>query len=164
MATISIDRMEVARTISGNSPQTLSFLEAASQTFKKGDVVSFNVNGYVVVGASNEPRILGVAAEDAHNDSAAGTHSVIVWIACDDTVFRGNSNSTTALLDQGRAFRLTTSSTKWVVDKTSDAGGASLANRRVIVLRLDPRDAVGDTNGRYEFQFHPSYSALAYTS
>ena len=162
MATIAIQRMEVARTVSGNSPHTLSFLEAASQTFKKGDIVTFDADGYVKVGVGNEARILGVAAEDAHNDSVRGTSDIAVWVANDDTVFRGNSNSATNLLMQGRSFQITTSSTKWVID--TNTGPPASGNRRVVCLRLDPLDAVGDTNGRLEFMFHPTASALSYTS
>ena len=164
MATISIDRIEVAKTISGNSPFTMSFPEAATQTFKKGDILVLDLNGRATLATSplsSSGKILGVAAEDGHN-LGAGLASVVIWIACDDTIFRANTNAATALTQVGFAYRFVTSSTKWVVD--TSAGVQTAANRTNVIIRLDPRDAVGDTNGRVEFMFHPNGSALTYTS
>ena len=162
MATIPIQAMEVAKTVSGNSPFTMSFPEAATQTFKKGAVVSFNQDGYLTVGSGNEERIVGVAAEDGHSGTTAGQYSCVVWIAYDDTIFRANVDTTTSLLDPGRSYQIEASGNFWIIDKS--AGIPSTANRRVIVMRLDPRDAVGDTQGRVEFVFHPQACALQFTS
>ena len=166
MATISTDRLEVAKTISGNSPFTMSFPEAASQTFKKGDILSLDANGRATIATTPiiaSSKVLGVAAEDGHNAAASVTNNVVIWVACDDTIFRGNSNSVTAITFAGKSYRIIITSAKCVVDTTSGEQVA-IANRSAIVLRLDPRDAIGDTNGRVEFMFHPACCALTYTS
>jgi hypothetical protein len=105
MAVLGITRIEPVRTISGNSPQSLAYPEAASQTFLQGAVVTFNAAGYVVeatsnntIGGGTEPtRLLGVAATPGLGLTTAGVPlvpggqaSTLVWIANSDTIFRGN--------------------------------------------------------------------------
>jgi hypothetical protein len=97
MATAIQRAIEVARTISGNSPWTLAFPEAASQTFKKGAFVTLDASGCVVECGADPARILGIAAADGANDSVAGNSSTTVWIAGDDTIFVGNVGLTGAL-------------------------------------------------------------------
>lgn len=169
MATIPISRIEVAKTISGNSPFTLRFPVGASQTFKKGDVLSINASGHAVIGtATTTPgpvKILGIAAQDAVSATAGSTY-VLVWIACDDTIFRANVSEATSQDMIGKSYGIILSLTagatdKWVVDNTAAPLGAT---KKLIVLNLDPRDTVADTNGRVEFVFHGNASALTYTS
>jgi len=160
MATISKRRMEVAKTIHGNSPWTATFPEAASQTFKLGAIVTLNASGHVVECGADPTQILGIACGDAHNDSVAATSTVAVWIADDETLFVGNLSGTsvTALTDVGMGYGVVKDGNNWHVDKTD------VANRRVIVVELDSRDAVGDTNGRVLFMFFSQFRRLSYTS
>ena len=114
MATIGISRIEPARTISGNEPQTLWYPEAAAQTFSQGAVLTFNAAGFIVeatsnssIGSGTEPvRLIGVAATPGLNLTTAATpisppviggatggpgqFSTGVWIANQDTIFKGN--------------------------------------------------------------------------
>lgn len=160
MATISLRALEVAKTIHGNSPWTGEFPEAASQTFKKGAIVTFNSSGHVVEAGADPVQVLGVAAEDASNDSVAANSKTTVWIADDETIFVGNlsGTSTTAQTDIGAGYGLVKTGNNWHVDKTD------VANRREIIVDLDPRDSVGDTNGRVHFIFFGSFRRLSYTS
>lgn len=64
----------------GDEP-TLCFAEAASQTFKHGDLVGIDTNGRVVIlvaagsnwDSTNSTKMLGVALNDASNLAAAST-------------------------------------------------------------------------------------------
>ena len=166
MATIAKRAIDVAKTISGNPARMLSFPEAASQTFKKGAVLTFNASGYVIVSASDNPtRILGVAAEDAHNATSDGDKKIMFYVADDDTVFLANlsDSAVTALTDRGRDCGIKNESGTWTVDKT-----ATKANSRLIICDLhadyDTVEAVGDTNGRVHFQFFSQYRILNHTS
>lgn len=164
MPTAPLRPISVAKTVHGNSPWTQLFQEAASQTFKTGAVVSLDSSGRVVEAGTNPTGILGVAAGDAHNSTPAGTDSILVWIADDETIFRGNlsGTSTTSLVDVGLGYGLTKDTTApggdtWEVVK-------SVTNRRVIVVDLDPQDAVGTVNGRVLFMFLSLFRTLDYTS
>lgn len=161
MATIPLRPLEVIGSISGNSPQKLSFQEAASQTFKKGAVVALNSSGLLIEASDNPTNVVGVAEQDGHNYTATSTtNRCEVTIANTDTIFMGNlsGSSVTALLDIGKGYSIAKTGNNWHVVKTD------LTNRRVRVIQLDPRDAVGDTNGRVWFQFHAAASYLTYTS
>jgi len=165
MATIALRALSVSKTVHGNSPWTQTFPEAASQTFKGGAIVSLDANGRVIEAGTDPARVLGVAASDGANDSVAGNSQTTVWVADDETIFVGNLSSnaptTTAQVDIGRGygvFKEASTGTPWTVDKSD------LTNRRVIVVDLDRRDAVGDTNGRVLFMFFSQFRALAYTS
>lgn len=168
MATIALQPMAFAKTIGTVSgPFVLDFEEAALQTFLPGAVVTFNEAGYLEEGSGNEDRIVGVVRSKGQNLASAGLGTrPQVDIANANTVFQANLNTTSSRRDVGRAFRIAKSGNIWVVDKASDAGGAALANRRVIVIGHDFSNGqvIGDTNQRVFFQFHPANCALAYTS
>lgn len=174
MATAIQRAIEVARTISGNSPWTLAFPEAASQTFKKGAFVTLDASGRVVECGADPARILGIAAADGANDSVAGNSSTTVWIAGDDTIFVGNVGLTGALTqvtantDVGGRYGISknaASPTNWMVDKTDGCiVGGTTANAKVIVTNIDPRDAVGDIGGKVEFMIMSAASILTGTS
>src|SRR5438067_1753625 len=94
MATVADDIFLDVQKRGGGTPDVISFAEAATQTFKKGWVV-YLVNGLVTDVASDTPAlILGVAAEDAHNDTTAATHTIGVYLASDTNVFAGNCKQT----------------------------------------------------------------------
>lgn len=160
MATIPLRPLEVIGSVSGNSPSKLSFEEAASQTFKKGAVVCFNSAGRIIEAVDNPTNVVGVAEQDGHNyTSTATTNRCEVTIANDDTMFLGNlsSTSTTALTDVGYGYGIAKTGNNWHVVK-------SVTNRRVRVMQLEPRDNVGDQNGRVWFQFLSTVRFLTYTS
>lgn len=161
----------VAKTVHGNSPWEQQFPEGASQTFKTGAVVQLDSNGFVIECTSPNPiTILGVAAGDAHNSTPGGTDNILVWIADDETIFRGNvvgntadSAAVTTLVDVGRGYGILKSTTAaggdtWEINKTN------VTNRCVVVVDLDPQDAVGATNGRLLFMFFSTVRQLDYTS
>lgn len=165
MATIARRAIQVAKTVHGNSPWTQEFQEAASQTFLTGAIVTLDGSGRVVEAGVDPARILGVAAGNAHNDLVTGTSKILVWIADDETIFVGNlsGSSITALTDVGAGYGVVKDTTApggdvWEVDKTD------IANKRVIVVDLDTRDNIGDTNGRVLFMFFAQYRILSYTS
>lgn len=159
MATISLRAIEVAKTVSGNSPQTLTFPEAASQSFKRGAFVFLSAAGKVTVIASATPgTILGVAAMDA---TGVTDTPILVWIANFDTIFTGNLTSSTAgtataITDVARSYGIISVTPNWTIDKAG--------TRRVNVLGLDHRDQVGDTGGRVLFQVNGLYTQLLATS
>lgn len=160
MATIALRAFEIAKTIHGNSPWEMAYPEAASQTWKKGAVLTLNSSGYVVEAGADPARILGVACADGQNLATAGLKNCLVWVADAETMWVGNlsGSSVTELVDVGRGYGLVKVGNNWHVDKTD------LANRRVIVVELDDRDNVGDTNGRVRFMFFSQFRALQYTS
>lgn len=167
MATKNVRRVEVFHTISGNAPQVIEFPEAASQTFKVGDLL-YLVAGYAtsLTGVTNPAVILGVALA-AGNNGTAGQYSTPVAIANRDTLFgmtiaSGAGTTTTAITQVGHTYGITEASSIWRVDVAKfDATGG---NSRVNVVRLHPEDAVGDTSGRVVVQFLPKYSQLYSTS
>jgi hypothetical protein len=163
MATRNIQPISVVKTVSGNSPFTMAYPEAASQTFKKGAVVVFNASGYIVEAGTDPVGIVGVAAQDAHSYSAVDSvkNRVLVWIANDDTVFEANlwTSQTTDLRDVGRAFGITLVGTNWTLDKTK------LTSTKVgIIVGLEPLHDVGDVQGREHFMFYAPVTKLMYTS
>lgn len=138
MATIPKQKPSVAHTRSGGPPYTRSWPEAASQTFKKGDFVVLS-SGKVTLCADDAGTILGIAAQDA---SGVTDTMIPVIEANDDTVFIVNGISTTAVTQVGTTCAVDLTSTNWTVDTADTTGGV------LVVTGLDPRDAVGDTNGR----------------
>lgn len=167
MATIPLVSCEVAYTVSGNSPLVRIFPEASSQTFKKGEFVYLS-GGYVTEVGDNPGVILGMAAEDAHNDSA-GVYNVAVVIAHPDVVFRMNKvdssdvAAVTAVTDVGKAFafyRDTTDSQTHVYI----AEGGNAAYGRLICIDHSNLDTVGDTGGRLDLYILGKYCQLFCTS
>ena len=165
MATVTVQRARVARTISGNSPQVLTLPEAASQTFKKGEFVYLS-GGYVTEIGANPALILGMADEDGHNGATAGLYNVAVVIANMDTIFeihKTNSSGVavvTAVTDVGKEFAIYRDTTNsWAT--AYDGGGA---NSRLICLDHSNFDTVGDTGGRLLVQVLGSFRQLFCTS
>ena len=165
MSTVTVQRARVARTISGNSPQVLTLPEAASQTFKKGELVYLN-GGYVTEIGANPSLILGMADEDAHNGASNGLYNVAVVIANMDTIFEvhktdsGGTAAITAVTDVGKEFAIyrDTTNSWWTA---YDAYGA---NSRVVCLDHSNFDIVGDTGGRLLVMVRGSNRQLFSTS
>lgn len=163
----------------GGTPDVVSFAEGATQTFKKGWPVIL-VAGYVVDPATDTPTlILGIAAEDAHNDATAGTHQIGIYLALDTNVFAANvlqSGLADHVLVQGdigtqMAIQRDTSNNRLFLN-ASTLGGA---NCRVFTYELaqnqssTPNSAsgpfgVGDTNVRLTFTFLEKFSQANTTS
>lgn len=76
-------QLEQQMTVSGNSPHTLPFPEAASQTFEVGEPVTLTA-GVVAVSASPAVSVAGIAAVNA---SGVTGRMCQVWVANDDTLF-----------------------------------------------------------------------------
>lgn len=165
MATITEKRIDVAYTISGNTPQTIVTPEAANQTFKAGAILTLDAAGRVIEATSPNPvRILGVAEADANNLAASSTNLSRVLLANDDTVFRANVKATqvTAQSDLGQVYGLFQDATPdiWVIDKTAVG-----ANGRCIIVGFWPGpDAIGDIQGRLLFLFSTKYAIMTTTS
>ena len=160
MSTQNLTPVLVAFTISGNTPLTRSYKEAASQTFKKGEAVYIDGSGYVAEYTASiddgTQRMIGFAAEDAHNGTA-GQYECLVNLACDDTVFSGNiyhgtvGSAVTAQTDLTTLLplkELPSQGTGMVaIDKENTSGQLDMAR----ILDFDKNHAIGDTYGRVLF-------------
>lgn len=142
-----------------NAPRT--YREAASETFVKGEIV-WITNGYVQEIASDTPgAILGIANQDASNDTTAGTSNVSVTLAQEGILFAANlldaslADYVIQNKDLGRvaALQRDTTNSKVFLD-ASVAGGA---NARVFIHGLARDNAIGDTNARVLFEFLPQF-------
>lgn len=160
MATIGLGPIRPYKTFSGGPPFRMAVPEKASQTFYKGAVVVADTAGKITEASADPTRILGVAEEDGHNVSSPTDSDVCHFaVASPDTLFVGNVTTTTALTDIGASYGITKSGNYWHVDKTK-----ADTSRRVRIVDLDPRDAVGDTQGRVIFQFIDNFTGMSYTS
>lgn len=167
MATVTVSRARVARTISGNAPQVLLLPEAASLAVKKGEFVYLS-GGYVTEIAANPTAILGMADADAANNASAGAYDIPVVIANGDTIFeihKTNSTGTgvvTAVTDVGAEFAIYRDTTNnWA---TAYAAAGGFGNARLICLDHSNFDAVGDTGGRLLVMVMGSFRQLFSTS
>jgi len=137
--------VEFMRTLTGTPALVQTYPEAASQTFKAGDLVYRN-GGYVTVCGANPSLVLGVALEDAHNDAQAGTHEIQVliingWTEFVMQVYHSTSdNNKIEASDLGKKYGIAVINNLWYVNKTDTT------NTRVIIH--DFLDPVGTVNGR----------------
>lgn len=179
MGTVAKDICLEVQKRGGGTPDIVSFAEGASQTFKKGWPVIM-VAGYVEGISTDTPSlILGVAAEDAHNDSTAGTHMIGIYLALDTNIFSANVLGTSLadhILVQGdigrqMGIQRDTSNNRLFLD-SSVVGGSSA---RVFTYELaqnqssTPNSAsgpfgIGDTNVRLTFSFLEKFSQANTTS
>jgi hypothetical protein len=167
MATVSLGAASVVKTISGNSPQVMVYPEAASQSFKTGELV-YLVSGKVTECGNDPTMILGMAAQDA---SGTTNTPIAVYIANTDTIFEfnkvsnaggsgtGGTAAATAYTDVGSFMSIYRDTTNnWVhAGSTTGAG-------RLICLDLSDKNTVGDTGGRVLCMVHGSYRQLFSTS
>lgn len=163
MATIAIQPMRPYKTISGGPPFRMKMVEHASQTFKVGAIlVQDQSTGKLKEAAADPDRIFGIAEEDGHDVASPGNSDNVAFaLATGDTVFVGNlfTAQTTAYTDIGGSYGVTKVGNNWTVDKTKVT-----TSRRVRIIDLDRRDAVGDIQGRVLFQFVDNFTATAFTS
>jgi hypothetical protein len=154
MASIAKQAVEVVRTSHGGSPVEETYPEAATQTFKKGESV-YLVSGYVTEWSDNDSnRMLGFAAEDAHNDTTAGTHNISVWLTGNSgNIFEGNvcttsgGNQVTAIAQVGELYPLYPNTTNSIMQVNIANTAGALDCARILKIK----GVVGDTNGRVEF-------------
>lgn len=113
-------QLEQQMTVSGNSPHTLSFPEAASQTFEVGAPVVLTGSGTVQEAASPAASLVGVAAVNA---SGVTGRLCPVWVANDDTLFGAvMPGATQATI--GTLVQVVKSAGKWTAQ--AGAGGTLL--------------------------------------
>jgi len=163
VATIVLQKIGVARTISGNSPQILTLPEAAgTQAFKDGEFVYLSGGKVTEIGA-NPGIILGVAAQDA---SGTTNTAIKVYIANADTIFFANKTDSsgtaavTAYGDVGSVFGIYRDTSNNISHLYADAG----TNARCIILDHDNRDTLADTGGRVLFQVAGNFRQMFSTS
>lgn len=139
------------------SAPTLSWPEAATQTFKRGSVIAVDGNGRAAEAGANPGQIVGIAANQGQNLTTAGTPNssapgnvtgeTTITPALPQVQFEMNldDGSNYALLqtDLGKAYGITKDSSTgvWYVDQTKTAG-----NARVIIVGF--KDAVGTACAR----------------
>jgi hypothetical protein len=169
MATITLGAASAVKTISGNSPQVLMYPEAASQAYKKGELV-YLVDGKITEVGDNPSVILGMAAQDA---SGTTNTSQAVYIANEDTIFEFNkvtnaggsggagTAGVTAVTDVGKTFNIYRDTTNNITHAGLYAFGG---NERLMCLDLSDKDTVGDTGGRLLCMVHGRYRQLFSTS
>jgi hypothetical protein len=140
----------------GSATEERQYPEAASQTFKRGDLV-YLVSGQVTVAASAASnvaagtKVLGIALKDA-----SGTTGAAVPVAIANTNFRWSlpvthatpASAVTASSQVGTAYELErTAAGKWAVpiDDTT--------NTKIVVSAIHPAYAVGEQYGWVEVRF-----------
>jgi hypothetical protein len=142
----------------GSPTEERQYPEAASQTFKRGDLV-YLVSGLVTVaataGVGNNvaagTKVLGIALKDA-----SGTTSAAVPVAIANANFRWTlpvthatpASAVTANTQVGTAYELErTAAGKWAapIDDTT--------NTKVVVTAIHPAYAVGEQYGWVEVRF-----------
>jgi hypothetical protein len=131
--------------LDGGSIPVLSFPEAASQSFVKGDLV-YLASGYLTLCGADPTAILGIALEDAHNGSAGAYQIMVSLITAQTIVFMSVYHSTAAndkieAVDMGTLYEIDKPvAGTWRVDKT-----ATTATRVRIIQFVDD---VGSLKGR----------------
>jgi hypothetical protein len=113
-------QLEQQRTVSGNSPETLTFPESAAQTFEVGSPVVLSASGTVQEAASPAASVVGVAAVNASGVTGRGAQ---VWIANDDTLF-GVVMPAATQATIGTAVQITKTGGRW--SAVVGAGGSFL--------------------------------------
>lgn len=164
MATIPITMAEAVKTVNGAPPWLWTLPEAASQTFKVGALLALDLSGNVKVSAApTTDRLLGIAAVPGSN-ALVNAVDTKFYVADDNTIFCFNANGATARTMIGHSYILAADggTGHWVVATAS--GVQAAGTRNVQVVGLDPRDAVGDTNGRLLVMFNAGRRALTFTS
>jgi hypothetical protein len=168
MATVGKDLMLWIRSQADASPTTIDFKEAASQTFKKGELVFVDADGFVYEIAGDTPTtIMGLAEQDAHNDTVAGTSTVQVALANGVNIFEANCLQTTLgdhVLVQADIGTFMGIQRDTPNSRTYLNASVKNANSRVLTLRIGQASALGDTNARLLFIFHPKFTQMQSTS
>lgn len=137
----------VAGTVSGNTPESNSYLTAAGQTFKMGSPVKLDGSGNVIVAAAGTDPLLGVAQHDAAAPFTGGNDPVapicMVAIANDDTLFavRLIAAAAASNADVGKKGLLTLVSGDWRLDPAGASG-------TFVIVRIHPGTRLGQTGAQ----------------
>lgn len=139
--------------LSGGNPVRWHFPEAASQSFKAGEMV-YLASGKVTVCANNAQVILGMACADATGTTDADCE---VILATPDQIFEASvyhataASAITAVAQVGENYGIEVVSNKVYVaiDETSTIA--------VRVIGLSPKDKVGDQYGKLLFKVISTY-------
>jgi len=170
--TVSDDILTDAASETNSQPFTVTWPEAATQTFKKGWVVQM-VAGYLTGIATDTPgNVMGVVAEDMHNLAAVGVYGVTgdsaaTYIANGTNIFAGNvkqaslANHVLVQADLGRVMGIQRDTANNRIFLDSSVVGA---NARVFTLRPAQNTDIGDTNGRVLFLWLPNFAQSMGTS
>ena len=152
MATIAKQAIEI---ITPKKGMFIAYPEAATQSFKRGELVSLS-SGKVAALSGSDPTMASILGIVLHDASGVTDTEVTVFVPDNDAVFCANlgGTSVTAITDVGVRYGLVEANDLVHVDKTDTT------NDRVIVVALDKRDAVGDTAGRVWFKFLSDPMAL----
>ena len=148
MATIAKQPIEI---IDPKDGEFRSYPEADSAAFKRGELVTLS-SGKVAALSGTDPAantILGLALSDGRNVVAPDPADVVIFVPSPDSLFSGNLgvSQVTAATDRGTEYGLVEAADLVHVDQSDTT------NTRVVVVDLDRRDKVGDTNGRVVFKF-----------
>lgn len=153
MATIALQSAKCVKTISGNSPMTMIYPEAAgTQTFKTGEFVCL-VAGLVTEIGSDPTQIAGMAAQDA---TGVVNTPTAVYLANNDNIFElnkvsniggagtGGTAAATAVADVGKTFSIYRNTTRDV----ANAGASTGVTERLLCIGISEKDTVLDVGGR----------------
>lgn len=146
MATIAKQALEIITPDKGTFRE---YTEAAAMASKKGELVTIDAAGDVADLSGTDPAaatIAGIAMADASGTTGA---KLLVWLPEPEALLVGNLGvaQVTAKTDIREVFGIVEAANKVHVDQSDTT------NTRVKIIALDPRDAVGDTNGRVIFKF-----------
>jgi len=112
------------QTVSGNSPLTLTFPEAAAQTFEVGAPVVLSATGTVQEAASPAASLIGIAAMPANGAGMSrylpppAGQPVTVWVANDDTLFGVQMNGGVQA-DVGKLVSIVKTGALWAADRAT---------------------------------------------
>lgn len=146
---------DLIRTTHGQSPFTLDLPEEASLSSIRGGVVVFD-GGFVGDAGADPGLILGIQAEDGHNDTTDGDSNISVYIACPSSMFiatlaQAAADTVSAATDIGTAYGIiirTSAPLFWVIDSSDTSN-----NRVTPMERKDDHDAT-DTNAAFYIMFY----------
>lgn len=142
----------------GSPTEVRYFPEAASQTFKRGDLV-YLVSGKVTVAAAvganvGAITILGIAEADATGTTdtmlpVAIANANLRWVLPMSTASGGiGSSQVTAVTQVGSKYEVSRiAAAKWAVDVSANT------NAMIVVTSIPPQYAVGEAWGWVECQF-----------
>lgn len=133
---------------STGQPTPILGIEAASQSFKEGDLIHLDSDGKVEIATAG--NIDGIARKDASGTTNAEIPYELIEL---DTVY---SCAYKAAATERTDLGLKADFVFTVGAHTLDESGASTD---ALLVGLDGRDAVGATGGRYLFRFLPTLIA-----
>ena len=144
--------MKPARTEGLNSTPMAEGPEAATQTFIAGAPLKTNGSGFLaVIAADDTALIVGIAAEDGHNDAAAGDTQVKYYPALPGMVFEitledaGTEGHVSVDGNLFEDYALQTDSDKFYLDENDTTN--------VAMVIVGFKDAVGTTEARVFAKF-----------